>query len=129
MAIITDDRAASGYIFTFELLELEGTNLNGMENEITLVRWKLEGRIKDCPVCGMQHMGFFEGSTPLKSLTEQPKIPYEELTENDILSWVTEILYEDTRPFEVIDEMIRQKHTIGTGHNGGPMPKSWIGKL
>jgi hypothetical protein len=130
MAIITDDRRNSGYIFYLEVLGIQTTNFNGLEDEIEIVKWKLEGRLKNCPVCGLQHVGAHEGSTPLKDITEGVRVPFSDLTENDVLEWVEEITQGDhnnLHPFEVIHDQIDLVHKKSRFAYNKDLP--WAGKL
>lgn len=113
MPVITDDQANSGFIFTFSLREFKKRKVAGISDIVYQTYWLLVGDMAVCPECGESHQAEFSGATPLKGLPVDENavtIPYESLTEEIILGWVTTVLAGELHPFERIIKQIDDLH-------------------
>jgi hypothetical protein len=75
-----------GLIYTWQLKSLKKQQTNTLDNAIIGTQWKLIGANEEGT------SGSFNGATPfdLKSIQTGSFIPYEELTEEIVLSWIKE---------------------------------------
>lgn len=115
-AVVTDDLANSGFIFTMEITGLkvgrEGFGPTGVHQTY----WKLTGEMPVCPKCGESHTAAFQGATPLRKPTVDANgdgfIDWEDLTEEAVIEWVSDILKQDLHPFARIVAQIDALHEV-----------------
>lgn len=114
MAVVTDDTEASGYIFTMAITGIKMRKTEGIDNVLCQTYWKLTGELQECPDCGETHTAEFNGATPLPN----PKVDtngdgfinWDDLTEEMVIDWVSNILKNDLHPFERIAKQIDNLH-------------------
>lgn len=99
--------------YTWSVVGLVKKNEPSHPNTIVNVRWKKTGTDSD------GNVGYFEGATPFVLEPSQDNfIPYEELTEEILLSWVQPVVINDYeehvngRIQDMIDQEVLESGTI-----------------
>lgn len=69
------------------------------ENVVTRVSWQLQGKYTD-PVTGQEHIATLDDVTTIKLVDAAGYIPFENLTEQDLVGWVEARENQRTRNIE-----------------------------
>ena len=69
------------------------------ENVVTRISWQLQGKYTD-PVTGQEHIATLDDVTTIKLVDAAGYIPFENLTEQDLVSWVEARENQRTRNIE-----------------------------
>jgi len=75
--------------YNFSINELRREDVGEFEDVVTHIRWSLTGTDSE------GYEGTFRGATPLEDLSQLSEltfVPYSELKEKEIISWIEEIL-------------------------------------
>jgi hypothetical protein len=111
--ITVNDIENSGFEYTFEIKEVKTTTAAGLSDVIYGTQWELIGTFQECQACGESHQGKFSGATPLRipdSFEPGSFKKLNEIKESDVEKWVSDILFYDRHPFDVISQQIEDVH-------------------
>ena len=74
--------------FSIKVLRMQvNPNHDTQENVVTRVTWQLVAKYVD-PVTGQEHIATYDDTTTIKLVDAAGYIPFENLSESDIISWV-----------------------------------------
>jgi hypothetical protein len=74
--------------FSIKIQRLQvNPNHDTQENVVTRVSWQLVAKYVD-PVTGQEHIATYDDTTTIKLVDAAGYIPFENLSESDIISWV-----------------------------------------
>ena len=93
--------------YTYAVVGLKTTSVNTLTNVITSIQWTLTG------TDSAGNTGSFSGVTPY-SLNANTFIPFESLTETDIVSWIQATVSGDSLYFQHINDQIESQININT---------------
>ena len=86
--------------FSIKIQRLQVNPDNGFkENVVTRVSWQLVAKYTD-PVTGQEHIATYDDSTTLKFVDAAGYIPFENLSESDLVTWVEARENQRTRNME-----------------------------
>lgn len=86
--------------FSIKIQRLQvNPNHDTQENVVTRVSWQLVAKYVD-PVTGQEHIATYDDTTTIKLVDAAGYIPFENLSESDIISWVEARENQRTRNIE-----------------------------
>ena len=86
--------------FSIKIQRLQVNPNNGSrENVVTRVHWQMVAKYVD-PVTGQEHIATYDDTTTLKFVDAAGYIPFENLSETDLIRWVEDRENQRTRNIE-----------------------------
>ena len=91
--------------YNFSIIELRRQDVGEFEDVVTHIRWRLTGTDSE------GYEGTFTGATPLEDLSQLSEltfVPYSELKEKEIISWIEVILDANEHYRQHIEDRIHE---------------------
>jgi hypothetical protein len=91
--------------YTIHITGLKRKNVEDYQDVVTHVSWRLTGKSPD------GYVAHFQGATPIEDLTQIDSltfIPYSDLKEKEIVSWIEGVIAADTEYKEHILNQIKK---------------------
>jgi hypothetical protein len=86
--------------YNWEVLKLQKVDIEESKDVVLQVDWKITGTSEDA------FSTYFEGATPLKYNLDSPNfITFNELTEDEVIQWVKDILIKEDAYEMLLDEL------------------------